>query len=116
MPGYDREEGQLSRFGELGATNQALIDTCFDDDGAVFAGGALTAREKSLIALAVAHTLQRPYGIESTTQSSLEQGADAAQIVEAIHVAAALRGGTALVHGVQTVEHLEAKDAWPRST
>jgi hypothetical protein len=28
-------------------------------------------------------------------------------MIEAIHVAAAIRGGAALVHGVQTVNHLE---------
>jgi alkylhydroperoxidase/carboxymuconolactone decarboxylase family protein len=112
MAGYYKE-GQLGRFGELGATNKVLIDKFFDYYGSVFEDGALTAREKALIALAVAHTVQCPYCIESTSGSALKAGADAAQQVEAIHVAAAIRGGAALVHGVQTIEHLEAKGAWP---
>ena len=40
---------------------------------AVFAEGALTEREKALIALAVAHTVQCPYCIDAYTQASLER-------------------------------------------
>jgi 4-carboxymuconolactone decarboxylase len=112
MSGYYKE-GQLARFGELGAANQVLIDKFFDYYGTVFADGALSAREKALIALAVSHSIQCAYCIESTSNSALKAGADAAQIPEAIHVAAAIRGGATLVHGVQTIEHLEAKGAWP---
>ena len=38
---------------------------------AVFEEGALTAREKSLIALAVAHTVQCPYCIDAYTNDCL---------------------------------------------
>jgi len=31
----------------------------------------------------------------------LQKGADEAQMMEAVHVAAAIKGGAALVHGVQ---------------
>ena len=71
--------------------------------GAVFEDGALTAREKALIALAVAASVQCPYCIDAYTNSCLEKGADAAQITEALHVANAIRGGAALAHGVQAV-------------
>ena len=67
----------------------------------VFKEGALTAREKSLIALAVSHAVQCPYCIDAYTQDSLEKGADLEQMTEAIHVASAIRGGASLVHGVQ---------------
>ena len=69
--------------------------------GAVFADGALTAREKSLIALAVASAVQCPYCIDAYTTGLLEKGCDEAEIIEAIHVANAIRGGASLVHGVQ---------------
>ena len=69
--------------------------------GGVFAEGALTAREKSLIALAVATAVQCPYCIDSYTQDCLTKGIDEEQMTEAIHVAAAIRGGATLVHGVQ---------------
>lgn len=69
--------------------------------GSVFAEGALTAREKSLIALAVATAVQCPYCIDSYTQDCLSKGVDEEQMTEAVHVAAAIKGGAALVHGVQ---------------
>ena len=68
---------------------------------AVFEDGALSAREKSLIALAVAHTVQCPYCIEAYTADALEKGADIDQMTETVHVASAIRGGASLVHGIQ---------------
>ena len=44
----------LDRFGEVGKNAPELAKKFFDWYGAVFADGALSAREKSLIALAVA--------------------------------------------------------------
>jgi len=72
----------------------------------VFKAGALSTREKSLIALAVAHTVQCPYCIDAYSKESLQQGADLEQMTEAIHVAAAIRSGSSLVHGVQMLEHV----------
>ena len=68
---------------------------------AVFAEGALSEREKSLIALAVAHAVQCPYCIDAYSQDCLRKGADSEQMTEAVHVAAAIRGGASLVHGIQ---------------
>lgn len=69
--------------------------------GAVFAEGALTEREKALIALGVAHAVQCPYCIDAYTKTSLEKGANKEQMTEAVHVASAIRGGASLVHGLQ---------------
>jgi len=69
--------------------------------GAVFAEGALSEREKSLIALAVAHAVQCPYCIDAYTQACLEKGSNLDQMTEAVHVASAIRGGATLVHGLQ---------------
>ena len=63
--------------------------------------GRVVGSEKSLIALAVAHAVQCPYCIDAYTRDSLEKGADLEQMTEAVHVAAAIKGGSALVHGVQ---------------
>ncbi|MDR1358368.1 MAG: arsenosugar biosynthesis-associated peroxidase-like protein [Coriobacteriales bacterium] len=92
----------LAKFGNVSDAAPELASKFFDYYGAVFADGALSAREKSLIALAVAHAVQCPYCIDAYTNDSLEKGADAAQITEAIHVACAIRGGASLVHGVQS--------------
>ena len=91
----------LGRFSEVGRGSPELARKFFDWYGAVFAEGALTAREKSLIALAVAHAVQCPYCIDAYTQDAMAKGCDAEQMTEAVHVAAAIRGGASLVHGLQ---------------
>jgi alkylhydroperoxidase/carboxymuconolactone decarboxylase family protein len=95
------ESHDLPRFPEMGQEASDLWDKFSAWDGAVFADGALTAREKALIALAVSHTVQCPYCIDAYSQDCLEKGADPEQMTEAVHVAAAIRGGSSLVHGVQ---------------
>jgi len=96
---YDSRD--LARFPEIGGNAPDLAKKFFDWYGAVFADGALSAREKSLIALAVAHAVQCPYCIDAYSKDALEKGADLDQMTEAVHVAAAIRGGASLVHGVQ---------------
>ena len=73
----------------------------------MFAEGALTEREKSLIAPAVAHAVQCPYCIDAYSKDALEKGSNIDQMTEAIHVAAAIKGGAALVHGVQMLNHAD---------
>jgi alkylhydroperoxidase/carboxymuconolactone decarboxylase family protein len=96
----------LPRFGEVAKSAPALGAKFFEWYGAVFAEGALTAREKSLIALAVAHAVQCPYCIDAYSSDCLEKGADLDQMTEAVHVAAAIRGGASLVHAVQMRDHV----------
>jgi alkylhydroperoxidase/carboxymuconolactone decarboxylase family protein len=91
----------LSRFEEIGEEAPELAKKFFDYYAAVFAEGELTEREKALIALAVAHTVQCPYCIDAYSQTCLEKGSNLAEMTEAIHVATAIRGGSSLVHGVQ---------------
>jgi len=94
----------LPKFGDIAEGNPELAKKFFDYYGAVFAEGALTAREKALIALAVSHTVQCPYCIDAYTTACLEKGSDLEEMTEAIHVATAIRGGASLVHGVQMLE------------
>ena len=93
--------GDLSRFSEVGKDVPELWKKFNEWYSACFEDGALSAREKELIALAVAHTVQCPYCIDAYTSSSLQHGSDMEEMTEAIHVAAAIRGGASLVHGVQ---------------
>ena len=72
--------------------------------GNVMAEGELTSREKALIALAVAHSEACPYCIDAYTSTCLSEGCDQDQIAEAIHVAAAMKAGITLVHGLQSKE------------
>jgi 4-carboxymuconolactone decarboxylase len=96
----------LAKFGEIGHSCPELAQKFFDWYGAVFADGALSAREKSLIALGVAHAIMCPYCIDAYSKDALEKGADLDQMTEAVHVAAAIRGGASLIHGVQMRRHV----------
>jgi len=91
----------LEKFGEIGKDAPDLAKKFFDYYGAVFADGALTEREKALIALAVGHAVQCPYCIDAYTRSCLEKGSNLEEMTEAVHVATAIRGGASLAHGVQ---------------
>ena len=91
----------LPKFSEIGKEAPVLAQKFFDYYQTVFAEGALTEREKALIALAVAHAVQCPYCIDAYTQACLEKGSDLSEMTEAVHVAVAIRGGASLVHGVQ---------------
>jgi len=104
--GYYHED-DLGRFGDIGKDAPELSKKFFAWYNAVFEEGALSQREKSLIALAVAHAVQCPYCIDAYSSSCLEKGADPEQMTEAVHVAAAIRGGASLVHGVQMRNHVD---------
>ncbi|MDX6770006.1 MAG: arsenosugar biosynthesis-associated peroxidase-like protein [Elusimicrobiota bacterium] len=102
---YDKKH--LHGFGDIAKGAPTLAAKFFDYYGEVFKAGALSAREKSLIALAVAHAVQCPYCIDAYSGDALKQGADLEQMTEAVHVACAIRGGASLVHGRQMQEHAE---------
>src|SRR6476660_8228415 len=95
----------LKAFGTISEGAPELGRKFFEYYSAVFAAGALTEREKALIALAVAHTVQCPYCIDAYTTECLQKGSDVEQMTEAVHVACAIRGGASLVHGMQMKEH-----------
>lgn len=54
------DPADLGKFGDIAEFQKPLADKFFAWYGEVFKEGALTAREKSLIALAVAHGVQCP--------------------------------------------------------
>lgn len=96
---YDPKD--LKKFGNIKEYSPELGKKFFEWYGEVFKEGALTKREKGLIALAVAHAIQCPYCIDAYTADTLEQGCSEEELMEAVHVAGAIRGGASLVHGVQ---------------
>lgn len=79
----------------------------------VFAGGALPAKIKQLIAVAVAHVTQCPYCIDAHTKLAVEQGATDEEIVEAIWVAAEMRAGAAYAHSALALRAIEKARAQP---
>ncbi len=108
METYYKPE-HLPRFGEIAQGSKPLADAFFGYYAKVFEDGALSAREKSLIALAVSHAVQCPYCIDAYSSDALAKGADLEQMTEAVHVACAIRGGASLVHGIQMMDHAKAQ-------
>jgi AhpD family alkylhydroperoxidase len=72
-----------------------------------FADGALPARTKQLIAVALAHVTQCPYCIKGHTKAALRQGASPEELMEAIWVAAEMRAGGAYAHAALAIETME---------
>ncbi len=102
---YDAAD--LKKFGSIVNFQKQLGEKFFDYYGEVFKDSELTAREKSLIALAVAHAVQCPYCIDAYSSDAFEKGWSEGQMMEAVHVACAIRGGASLVHGVQMMNKVK---------
>jgi 4-carboxymuconolactone decarboxylase len=99
MTYYDAKD--LSRFGDMAKARPDLFEKFMAWYSATQQEGALGKKEKALIGLAVAHTVQCPYCIDAFTSSCLETGSDLEQMTEAVHLASAIRGGATLIHGLQ---------------
>ena len=97
----------LGKFGDIAAFQKPLADKFFDWYTEVFKDSELSAKEKSLIALAVAHAVQCPYCIDAYSGDAFEKGWSESQMMEAVHVASAIKGGAALVHGVQMMNKVK---------
>ncbi len=70
----------------------------------VFEDGALSAKTKQLIAVAVARVTQCPYCIRGHTKAAGRDGATPEEIMEAIWVAAEMRASGAYAHSALALE------------
>ncbi|HET8808979.1 MAG TPA: arsenosugar biosynthesis-associated peroxidase-like protein [Flavobacteriaceae bacterium] len=104
-PYYDPAD--LKKFGNITDWSPELGEKFFDYYGKVFEEGALSAREKSLIALAVSHVVKCPYCIDAYTMDGLKRGITKEEMMEAVHAGAAIEAGASLVHGVQMMDKYE---------
>ena len=80
----------------------------------VFADGALNAKTKQIIAVAVAHVTQCPYCIQGHTKAALRAGARPEELMEAIWVAAEMRAGGAYAHANIALAAMEAEQTPPQ--
>ena len=97
---------------ELAPDQQAAFDAF---GKAVFADGALPAKVKQIIAVAVAHVTQCPYCINGHTKAALRAGATAQELMEAIWVAAEMRAGGAYAHSTLMLATLTEAEEKQRS-
>lgn len=73
----------------------------------VFAEGALSAKMKQIIAVAVAHVTQCPYCIRGHSKAALRAGATEQELMEAIWVAAEMRAGGAFAHAAIALSEMQ---------
>ena len=95
----------LARLRRELAPAQAATFHAFGE--AVFADGALPAKIKQIIAVAVAHVTQCPYCIKGHTRLALSSGATREELMEAIWVAAEMRAGGTFAHSIITLAEME---------
>lgn len=72
--------------------------------------GKLTEREKALIALAVATVRHCPYCIDAYTNKCLSLGVSNDEMMEAVHVGAAMTAGDVLAHATQMRKIIKKKE------
>ena len=99
----------LARFGDMAKASPRLFDLFMKWYGATMEKGALDAKTKKLIALAVAFAIQEPYCIDSYASSCADAGVSPEEMAEAVSVAACIRGGGTIAHWVQAENALTRK-------
>ncbi len=100
----------LRKFGDITEWSKELGENFFEYYNSVFKEGALTAREKSLIALAVSHVVKCPYCIDAYSKDGLQRGLTKEEMMEAVHAGAAIESGATLVHAVQMMNKVNKLD------
>ena len=93
----------LGKLKTLEANAPDAMKTFLAFDKAAMSAGAISAKNKELMALAVASTTQCPYCIEIHSKRAREAGASEQEISEVVFVAAALRAGAAVTHGTHAL-------------
>ncbi len=96
---YDPRD--LQDFPKIGEVASLQGEKFFEYYAAATTAGKLTEREKALIALAVATVRHCPYCIDAYTNKCLSLGVDEDEMMEAIHVGAAMVAGDTLAHATQ---------------
>jgi len=72
-------------------------------DSAALADGAISKKNKELMAIAVALTTQCGYCLEVHRKAAIAAGASEEELAETVFVATALRAGAALTHGTHLI-------------
>lgn len=93
--------GDLALLGELQKLDAKGFDGFVALDKTVGrTDGAIPQKYRELIAIGVALTTQCPYCLDVHTANARKAGATREELAETVHIAAALRAGAALTHGL----------------
>ena len=98
---YTKEN--LKKLKSMDALAPEVMKAFWAFDKVAVAPGAIPAKYKELIAVAVALTTQCPYCIDIHSNNARKAGATEAELTEAGMVAAALRAGAAVTHAAHAL-------------
>jgi alkylhydroperoxidase/carboxymuconolactone decarboxylase family protein len=104
------ETKDLEDFPNIGEYAPDQGKAFFEYYGKATSAGKLTEREKALIALAVVTVRHCPYCIDAFTNKCLSLGVSNDEMMEAIHVGAAMVAGDTLAHATQVRKILKQKE------
>jgi alkylhydroperoxidase/carboxymuconolactone decarboxylase family protein len=95
------EKTDLADFPNIGEYAPEEAKKFFDYYGKATGAGKLDEKTKSLIALTVAATQNCPYCIDVYTNKCLSLNISNEEMMEAVHVGAAMMAGITLAHSTQ---------------
>lgn len=105
---YSKENTQnLTQLNNLASEQLKAFN---DFNVAVFKEGALSKKDKEIIAVAITHVTQCPYCIDAHTKNAKKAGATLEELAEAVFVTAAVEAGGAITHSTH-VHNAKAQDA-----
>ncbi len=104
------EKSDLEDFPNIGEFAPEAGEKFFEYYAVSTGAGKLTEREKSLIALAVATVRHCPYCIDAYTSKCLALGIGNDEMMEAVHVGAAMAAGDILAHATQMRKIIKKKE------
>lgn len=104
------EPKDLADFQNVNEYAQPEGDAFFSYYAKATSAGHLSEREKSLIALTVATVRHCPYCIDAYTNKCLSLGVTNDEMMEAIHVGAAMSAGDILAHATQMRKIVKKKE------
>ncbi len=105
---YDPED--LADFPNIGDSAPEEGKKFFEYYSQATSAGRLTEREKALIALSVSHVQHCPYCIDAYTNKCLSLGITEQEMMETVHVGAAMTAGVVLAHSTQMRKIVKKKE------
>lgn len=107
---YDQLEKKIGHvpkvFKKLAETNPQMHDAILSFDSFVWADGALSAKEKKLIAVSIAAALRDTHATKAQLMGAKKLGVTLDEIDEALRVAFMLSGMPAYVQGKTAAEEI----------
>jgi alkylhydroperoxidase/carboxymuconolactone decarboxylase family protein len=110
MPQNYYEPKDLADFPNIGEYAAEEGKRFFEYYAQATGAGKLSEREKALIALTIATVRHCPYCIDAYTNKCLSLGVSNDEMMEAVHVGAAMTAGDVLAHATQMRKIIRKKE------